>query len=202
MAWKACGRRDARTYSETVTSSAVATFLGLLTLPAILLVGGAGLIAIGARASATLADAHVWLVREFGANAVGMAWVVSVVATSGSLYFSEGAGFVPCELCWYQRVAMYPLVVVLGVAAFRENRLIRWYAAPLAGAGALVALYHCAIQRIPALDMGACAPEAPCALTWVNVFGFISIPFMALVAFGSILVLLLVFHRSSPDSSS
>ena len=185
-----------------VTSSAVATFLGLLTLSAILLVAGAGLIAIGARVSATAADAHAWLAREFGANAVAMAWVVSIVATSGSLYFSEGAGFVPCELCWYQRVAMYPLVIVLGVAAFRKNRLIRWYAAPLAGAGALVALYHYAIQRVPALDTGACAAEAPCALMWVNVFGFISIPFMALVAFGSILVLLLVFHRSALDLSS
>ena len=185
-----------------MTSSAVATFLGLLTLSAILLVAGAGLIAIGARGSATSADVHAWLAREFGANAVAMAWVVSIVATSGSLYFSEGAGFVPCELCWYQRVAMYPLVIVLGVAALRKNRLIRWYAAPLAGAGALVALYHYALQRVPALDTGACAPEARCALTWVDVFGFISIPFMALVAFGSILVLLLVFHRSALDLSS
>lgn len=185
-----------------MSSSAVATFLALLTLPAILLVAGAGLIAIGARLSTTAADARAWLILEFGGNAVAVAWVVSIVATSGSLYFSEVARFTPCELCWYQRVAMYPLVVVLGVATFRENRLIRWYAAPLAGAGALVALYHYALQRVPALDTGACAAEAPCALMWVNVFGFISIPFMALTAFASILVLLLVFHRSALDLSS
>ncbi len=185
-----------------MSSSAVATFLALLTLPAILLVAGAGLIAIGARLSTTAADARAWLILEFGGNAVAVAWVVSIVATSGSLYFSEVARFTPCELCWYQRVAMYPLVVVLGVATFRENRLIRWYAAPLAGAGALAALYHYALQRVPALDTGACAAEAPCALMWVNVFGFISIPFMALTAFASILVLLLAFHRSALDLSS
>ena len=185
-----------------MTSSTVAAFLGLLTLPVMLLIAVAVVVAVGSRVSPRLAGAHAWLVREFGANAVAMAWVVSLVATSGSLYFSEGAGFVPCELCWYQRVAMYPLVVVLGVAAFRNSGLVRWYAVPLAGVGALVAIYHYALQRIPALDTGTCAPEAPCTQTWLNEFGFISIPFMALTAFGAILVLLLVFHRQPLDSPS
>ena len=189
-------------YSEAMIPLTVATFLGLLTLPTILLVAGAVLVAVGALASSTLADARAWLVREYGSSAVRMAWVVSIAATSGSLYFSEGAGFVPCELCWFQRVAMYPLVVVLGVAAFRENRLIRWYAAPLAGAGALVSLYHYALQRLPAIDAGTCASGVPCSLTWFNVFGFISIPLMALTAFGAILVLLLVVRREPLDSSS
>ena len=185
-----------------MTSSTVTAFLGLLTLPVILVIAAAVVIGVGARVSPPLSDVRAWLVREFGANAVIVAWVVSLVATSGSLYFSEGAGFVPCELCWYQRVAMYPLVVVLGVAAFRNSRLVRWYAVPLAGVGALVALYHYALQRVPALDAGTCAPEAPCTLTWINEFGFISIPFMALTAFGAILVLLLVFHRQPLESLS
>ena len=185
-----------------MTSSTVATFLGLLTLPAMLLIAASVVIAAGARVSGSLARARAWLTREIGPNAVMAAWVVSIVATSGSLYFSEGAGFVPCELCWYQRVAMYPLVVVLGVAAFRNSSLVRWYAVPLAGVGALVAIYHYALQRVPALDTGTCAPEAPCTQTWLNEFGFISIPSMALTAFGAILVLLLVFHRQPLDSPS
>ena len=66
-------------------------------------------------------------------SALGLAWIVSLVATLGSLYLSEVSHFPPCTLCWLQRIAMYPLVIVLGVGALRDDRAVRWYALPLAG---------------------------------------------------------------------
>lgn len=118
--------------------------------------------------------------------------LVALVATAGSLYFSEVAGFVPCVLCWYQRIAMYPLVVLLGVAAWRGDAGIRRYAAPLALIGALISVYHIGVERLPGLPSGACSLAAPCDLIWVERFGFVTIPVMALAGFLAILTLLLV----------
>ncbi len=112
------------------------------------------------------------------------AWLVALIATLGSLYFSEVRGFVPCSLCWYQRTLMYPLVVVLGVAAFRGERAGWWYALPLAWAGAAVAAYHVLIQKVPSIaGPGGCAVGVPCSGAYVNYLGFISIPVLALTAF-------------------
>ncbi len=83
-----------------------------------------------------------------------------LLATAGSLYFSEVAGFEPCTLCWYQRIAMYPLVVILGVAAARRERSGAVYAAALAAIGALISPYHIALEWVPALDTGACDATA------------------------------------------
>ncbi len=181
--------------------AAVVAFLGLLTWLAVLYAGGSLLSTAGARVSARLAAAHGWLARGLRPNALRLAWAVSVAATAGSLYFSNAAGFTPCSLCWYQRIAMYPLTVVLGAALLGGGR-VRWYAGPLAAAGGLLSLYHLGVQRLPALDAGTCAPEAPCTLVWVQEFGFMTIPFMALAAFGAILVSLFVWDRPAPDLSS
>ena len=81
-------------------------------------------------------------------SALGLAWIVSLVATLGSLYLSEVSHFPPCTLCWLQRIAMYPLVIVLGVGALRDDRAARWYALPLAGIGAALAFYHALVQRV------------------------------------------------------
>ena len=68
---------------------------------------------------------------------------------AGSLYFSEVAHFVPCRLCWYQRIAMYPLVLLLGIATLRRDVGIRLYAIPLAAIGAAVSIYHVQLERFP-----------------------------------------------------
>ena len=75
-------------------------------------------------------------------NRLYLAWVVALVATLGSLYLSEVRGYQPCILCWYQRIAMYPLSLLLGIAAFRDDLDIRRYAMPLAGIGLLTSLYQ------------------------------------------------------------
>ena len=113
------------------------------------------------------------------AHPIGWAWVVALVASAGSLYLSEVVGFVPCVLCWYQRIAMYPLVLILGVAMLRGDAGVWRYALPLAVVGALVAAYHATIQLQPSLDVGVCSAGASCTGRYLAVFGFVSIPVMA-----------------------
>ncbi|NNK91751.1 MAG: disulfide bond formation protein B [Acidimicrobiia bacterium] len=138
------------------------------------------------RAADSISERELWL-----------AAAVAVVSTLGSLYYSEIANFEPCRLCWYQRIAMYPLAVILPIAALRKDRGAWLYAAPLAAIGAVIAAYHYTIQRWPSLDSGGCSLDVPCssAYVWRQEIGpftieGISIPFMALSGFLLILVLL------------
>jgi len=112
------------------------------------------------------------------------AWLVSIAATVGSLYFSEVRMFVPCALCWWQRILMYPLVIVLGVATFRQD-LTAWRTAlPLSLLGLGTATYHYLLQRVPGLAPPAsCASGVPCNMQYIDWFGFVTIPFLAAVAF-------------------
>ena len=133
-------------------------------------------------------------------NRLYLAWVVALVATLGSLYFSEVRGFVPCVLCWFQRIAMYPLVFVLGVAAFRADLGGRVYALPLAVVGFAVALVQNlegwgVIQTLKVCGVGQ--TTVGCDAKW-PIFGdnlaavsnVVTIPVLAMVAFALITVLL------------
>jgi hypothetical protein len=124
---------------------------------------------------------------------------VAAVATGGSLYLSEVAGYLPCTLCWYQRIAMYPLTIVLGVAAWRRDREVWRTSVPIAAIGAAIAVWHIAIERNPALG-GPCDPAAPCSIRWVEEFGFLTLPTMALIGFVTIIVLSLA-ARSRRDAA-
>ncbi len=159
----------------------VAAGLGALALVALRLAAAAG--SDGAwRLGSAISDAGVWL-----------AFLVAAGSTLGSLYFSEIADFVPCRLCWFQRIAMYPLAVVLLVGAIRKDRAVRWYVGPLAIIGAAIAGWHTLIEWRPQLDNGECALTGPsCTYVWFREFGFISLATMALTAFLTILILLFV----------
>jgi hypothetical protein len=123
--------------------------------------------------------------------ALWLAWAVALTSTLGSLYFSEVANFTPCTLCWYQRIAMYPLAVILLIAALRRDRGVAVYAVPVAGIGAVIATYHYLIERFPDLDSGGvCSAAVPCTFAWFEELGFVTLPYMALSAFALILVLL------------
>lgn len=120
-----------------------------------------------------------------------LAWLVALVATGGSLYFSEVRGFAPCTLCWYQRVFMYPLVIILGVASFREDRAVRGYVLPMSVLGGLIALYHVLEQNVPGFGApGLCRVGIPCSAKYINWLGFISIPVLSLTAFSLITLVL------------
>ena len=137
------------------------------------------------------------LARQVAPSALPLAFAVACVATLGSLYLSEVAHFPPCRLCWYQRIAMYPLTPILGIAALRRDRAVRPYAMALAGAGALLSTYHVLVERFPSLESGSCDPLNPCSIRWVERFGYLTIPAMALSGFVLILALLTSFRRSS-----
>jgi disulfide bond formation protein DsbB len=120
------------------------------------------------------------------------AFVVAAVATGGSLFFSEIAGFVPCELCWYQRICMYPLSIVTLLAALAGDFRIAGYLLPLPIAGAGVAVYHLLVENGVAGQSSACFLSAPggCAVKWINEFGYVTIPTLALTGFLLLLGLL------------
>lgn len=126
-----------------------------------------------------------------------LAWVVSSIATLGSLYFSEILGYIPCELCWYQRIFMYPLVLLLGIANCRRDRSIIYYALPLTVLGGSLSLVHYLIQKTPWFSrIGPCSEGVPCSGEYINWFVFITIPFLALLAFTLITLLLWVGRKA------
>jgi disulfide bond formation protein DsbB len=143
---------------------------------------------------------------DIGRAALTLAWLVAVVTTLGSLYYSKVQEFVPCELCWYQRICVYPFAVILGIAAWRRDAAIRVYAVPMFAIGIVIATYHTWIQAFPP-DNGTsfCTAAAPCTTRYVWEFGFVSLPFMALSAFVVMTVLLLVARpaprRSAPQEN-
>lgn len=121
-----------------------------------------------------------------------MAWIVSVVATLGSLYFSEIRHYIPCELCWFQRIMMYPLSIILGIATFYNERTMKKYVLPISIIGVTISLYHYAIQKVPGfLGIKPCTQGVPCNVDYINWLGFITIPFLALIAFSLITILML-----------
>lgn len=125
-----------------------------------------------------------------------LAWLVAVVATGGSLYFSEVAGFIPCELCWYQRILMYPLALILGIASYRDDRSIVIYSLPLSLIGAALSAYHYLLQKVPGLTaLTPCKQGVPCSGQYINWLGFITIPFLAFVAFALISLLLVTARK-------
>jgi disulfide bond formation protein DsbB len=131
------------------------------------------------------------LARSISESALVLAAVVAVGATLGSLYFSEIANYTPCKLCWWQRIAMFPLSIVLTIAAVRKDRNIRFYVLPVAVLGLCVSVYHYIIEWFPTLEKTACDLEAPCTQVWFRTFGFSSLAFMAGCGFIAIVTLLL-----------
>ena len=114
-----------------------------------------------------------------------LAFVVSSVATGGSLFFSEIAHFVPCELCWFQRICMYPLSIATLLAALANDRRAARYLLPLPVVGAGVSVYHLLVENGVVEQARACLISAPggCATKWIDEFGYMTIPTLALTGF-------------------
>ena len=125
------------------------------------------------------------------------AWIVALVATVGSLFFSEVMLLPPCLLCWYQRIAMYPLVVILGVGIILGDRRVKFYALPVALAGLAVAGYHNLLYYgILPESIAPCTQGVSCTSVQLEWLGFITIPLMSLTAFG-LITLSLLFYKSA-----
>ncbi len=124
---------------------------------------------------------------------------IALLATAGSLWFSEGAGFPPCELCWYQRIAMYPLVVVLGIAGIRGSATGRITGVVIAVVGSAVSAWHIVVETFPDASGGGCDPANPCTIRWVEGLGTWTIPRLATGCFVLIICLTMLDHIASRD---
>jgi disulfide bond formation protein DsbB/mono/diheme cytochrome c family protein len=121
-----------------------------------------------------------------------LAWGQALIATVGSLFFSEVMGFIPCILCWYQRILMYPLVIVLGVGILLRDQRVRYYVLPLSVLGIGIGLYHNLLYygAIPE-GLHICTSGVPCETRWIEWLGFVGIPFLSFTAFTVITLSLL-----------
>lgn len=129
-------------------------------------------------------------------NIIYLAWLQSVVATLGSLYYSEVKHFVPCTLCWYQRILMYPLVIIITVGIISKDHNIHKYVLPLSFLGVLFAFYHILIQNNVLPESAApCSLAASCERTYTGYFGFITIPVMSFTAFVVITFCMLIYQK-------
>lgn len=127
----------------------------------------------------------------FSDNSTNLCFLVSLVATMGSLFYSTYAGFTPCELCWFQRIFMYPLVLILGVGLVKKSREITDYAFPSAFFGLAISVYHNYIYY-QSISSSVCTASESCIIPYVSEFGYIGIPMMALTAFLLITALLII----------
>lgn len=130
-------------------------------------------------------------------NAHYISFTIALVAMLGSLYFSEILRYQACTYCWYSRILMYPLVVILGIAAVRKDVKQSIYVMTLSALGFGMASYHYATQKLPAFSdatLNVCG-EVPCTTQYINWLGFITIPFLALLAFLLIFIMQFLLWR-------
>ena len=130
-----------------------------------------------------------------GTKALFLSFLVALTSTLGSLYYSEIAGFTPCDLCWFQRIFMYPQVLLLGLACLKKDKNIINYGLAMTTVGWLISLYHNYIYYM-ARPTSFCSIITPCTQKYVIGFGYISIPFMAIIAFTMIGILLFIKKTS------
>ncbi len=124
-------------------------------------------------------------------------------ATLGSLYFSEVLKFVPCSLCWYQRIFMYPLSLILLIGLIRQDKGIFSYVLPFSLIGITLSTYHYLLQKTDLFTTSTvCDTGIPCTTTWINWFGFITIPFLALTAFLIISIMGAMFFLDESDETA
>lgn len=171
-------------------------FFSLLAVAAVVAIFAFLLVALAARFSTGAAEARDAVYDSLSGYELWLGFGVALVMTVGSLYLSEIVDLIPCKLCWFQRIFAYPLVIVLGVAAWRRDTDVRLTAGLLAAIGGGIAVYHYLIQRFPNLEGGACDATVPCSAPYIWQWDFVSIPFMAASGFGLILLLLFVLRRN------
>jgi disulfide bond formation protein DsbB len=126
-------------------------------------------------------------------NILFLCWLVSSVSAMGSLFFSYVMEFAPCVLCWYQRIFLFPLVIILAVGLFPIDKSVVKYALPLAIAGWLTAAYHNLLYAgIVPVSIQPCSQGVSCTEEYIDLFGFLSIPMLSLLSFSTIIALLII----------
>ncbi|MBL0686540.1 MAG: disulfide bond formation protein B [Sulfurospirillum sp.] len=124
------------------------------------------------------------------------AWIIAVIAMLGSLFFGEVMAFLPCNLCWYQRIIMYPLVIIFFIGMTPFNKDVLRYSTPFVILGWLFSLYHNLLQyEIIPESASPCVQGVPCSAKYIEIFGFITIPMLAFLAFTIIGLLLYMIKK-------
>jgi disulfide bond formation protein DsbB len=174
-----------------VTHDAIVVFAVLGVLGQVAL---AGLAVAGVLALAGVHGPLETVRRAVWGYELWLAFLVAALATGGSLFYSEIAGFVPCELCWYQRICMYPLSILTLLPALANDYRIARYLLPLPVVGACIAVYQILIEQGIVKQTEACLISAPggCATKWTNTFGYLTIPVLTLTAFALVFAFLLL----------
>jgi disulfide bond formation protein DsbB len=168
-----------------IVTLAVLGVVGQVLVGLLLIVGALAL--VGVRAPLAFLRSSLW------GYELWLAFVVAAVATGGSLFFSEIAGFIPCELCWYQRICMYPLSITTLMAALAADHRVARYLLPFPIAGAAVSTYHLLVENHVVKEQQAClATAGGCAVKWINEFGYMTIPTLALTGFALAFAFLLL----------
>lgn len=131
-------------------------------------------------------------------NIVYIALFQAIIATLGSLFFSEVLHFPPCVLCWYQRICMYPLVVIITTAVLRKDKNVHFYVLPLATIGWVIALYHNLLyyKLIPE-SLKPCVTGVSCTTKYIEWFGFVTIPLLSFIAFTVIIICMTLFYSTT-----
>ncbi|HJE03480.1 Disulfide bond formation protein C [Aliarcobacter thereius] len=130
-------------------------------------------------------------------NSLFIAFFIALIATFGSLFFSEIMNFIPCSLCWYQRIFMYPLLFILAISLLYKDSKVILNASPLAFVGFLISIYHnLLVYKIIPEDLSPCIGGVPCSVDYLNILGFITIPLLSLLAFFIILICLMLHYLS------
>ena len=129
-------------------------------------------------------------------NILFLCWLVTSVSVLGSLFFSYVMEFPPCVLCWYQRIFLFPLVIILAVGLFPYDKKVVKFSLPLAIAGWLTAAYHNLLYAgiIPE-SIQPCTQGVSCTEEYIDLFGFMSIPMLSLLSFTAIITLLIILMR-------
>ena len=134
--------------------------------------------------------------KNDGWNLLFVAWMTALLATLGSLFFSEIMHFPPCVLCWYQRICMYPLVLIFLAGLFPLDRRVIRYSLPLAATGWVISVYHNLLSfGIIPESASPCVQGASCATVFIRWFGFLTIPLLSFLSFSILLVLLYFISR-------
>lgn len=163
-------------------------FVSLLTLAAMTGTIGVIVLRIASRRSRRAAE----IGGAIESIALWLAFAVAFGATAGSLYFSEIANYTPCRLCWYQRIAVFPLTFTLFAAAVKNDRNVKRYVLPVSVLGIAVSVYHQIIEWYPQLEKTSCSVDAPCTAVWFRGLGFMSLAFMASVTLITVITLVTV----------
>lgn len=125
-----------------------------------------------------------------------VAWLIALISTVGALFVGEVLGQAPCVLCWYQRIFMFPLALILGVACYQSDTEVWRYALPLATIGGAIAGYHSALYAgVLPVAIEPCGEGPSCSSAAMTVFGGVPIPYLSLGAFAGIVLLLIIAHR-------